>query len=1055
MWNLFYRNPRLLALTVVLIIVSGLAAYNLLPRKEDPTLTKRNVLILTRFPGANAERVEALVTDKIEAELREMEEIKQLVSTSRTNLSQITVELHDTIVATEEVWSRVRDRLDDVTPLLPDGVQEPELDETVTEIDAYTFITALTWERDTPVPYAILRRLAESLEDDFRALPGTKHTLVAGDPEEEIRVEVDAAQLTALGLTSADVSNAIRRTDAKVAAGQLRGSRNDLLMEVEGQLDTLEQVRRTTVQTGPDGQVVLVGDLATVSKTIAEPPADLALINGRPGVAVAVRMEQSRRIDQWAIQARATTEAFRERLPGGVGLQIVFDQSRYVNDRLITLQRNLLFGAVLVLVVIFFMMGWRAALLVGSALPLTSLMVLAGMRLLGVPIHQMSVTGLIVALGMLIDNAIIVVDEVHLRLRHGEPPGQAVASSVRHLLVPLFGSTLTTVLAFMPLVLMPGGAGEFVGPIGISVILALFSSFFVALTVVVSLTGLMHQTHRHTVALSSWWQAGVSWSWLTVLYRRSLAYLYARPLQALAVTVVLPIAGFVVSPQLEEQFFPPSDRDQFQIQLTLQAFASLQETQRYVQEANGILRQHPDIKQVHWFMGDNAPKFYYNMLGRDSDAANFAQALVQLHTSERSFEIIRALQQDLDRRFPAAQVIVRQLEQGPPFDAPIELQLYGPDVDRLWQLGEQVRALLAQVPDIIHTEASLQTGRPKLWLQLDAEEARLAGLDNVGIAAQLEHTLEGAVGGSVIEGTEELPIRVRLAQDARRELAEIASLDLLPSAAPGRPGLAGSGIPVQTVGHLTLRPELASITRRDGERTNTIAGFITAGVLPATVLSKFQARLEANGFTLPLGYRYTFGGEADERNEAVGNLLASVGVLLVLMLATLVLSFNSFRLAALIAVVAGLSAGLAMLSLWLFDYPFGFTAIVGTMGLVGVAVNDAIVVLAALRGDPKARLGDCGAVATVVMRSTRHVLSTTVTTIAGFTPLLISGGGFWPPLAIAIAGGVAGATLLALYFIPSAYILLVRRTAILTNTTTDTLTAVIKPGPIAVEPGNV
>ncbi len=1060
MWNLFYRNPRLLALTIALIMVSGLAAYNLLPRKEDPTLTQRNVLIYTRFPGANAERIEALVTDKIETELREMDEIKTLTSTSRTNISVIAVELHDTIVDTASVWSRVRDRLSDVAPLLPDGAQEPELDETATEIDAYTLITALTWERDAPVPYAIFRRLAESLEDVFRALPGTKNTLIAGDPEEEIRVEVDAAQLTALGLTSADVSEAIRRTDAKVAAGQLRGDRNDLLMEVEGQLDALERVRRAAVHTGPDGQVVLVSDLANVSKTTAEPPSDLALINGRPGVAVAVRMEGSRRIDQWAIQARAVVEDFRERLPDGIRLQILFDQSRYVNDRLMTLQGNLVLGAVLVLIVIFFMMGWRAALLVGSALPLSSLMVLAGMRLLGVPIHQMSVTGLIVALGMLIDNAIIVVDEVHARLKQGNTPSQAVAASVRHLLVPLFGSTLTTVLAFMPLVLMPGGAGEFVGPIGISVILALFSSFFVALTVVAALTGLMHRTQRQTAALTAWWQAGISFSDLTALYRRSLAFLYTWPLLAIALCLVLPITGFVLSSQLEEQFFPPSDRDQFQIQLTLPAFASLTETQRYVQEANGVLRQHPDIQQVHWFMGDNAPKFYYNMLSRSSNAAYFAQALVQLHSSERSFEIIRALQQELDQRFPAAQVLVKQLEQGPPFDAPIEMRLYGPDLDRLRQLGEQVREIMAQVPDVIHTEASLKTGRPKLWLQLDAEEARLAGLDNVGIASQLQQTLEGAVGGSLIEGTEELPIRVRLTGDARRELAEIASLDLLPQTAAGRSTLAGDGIPMQAVGQLTLLPELASITRRNGERVNTIAGFITAGVLPATVLSRFQAQLEASGFSLPPGYRYLFGGEAGERDEAVGNLLASVGVLLVLMVATLVLSFNAFRLAALIAVVAGLSAGLAMLALWLFDYPFGFTAIVGTMGLIGIAVNDSIVVLAALREHPQARLGDRAAVELVVLRATRHVVSTSVTTIAGFTPLLITGGGFWPPLAIAIAGGVAGATLLALYFIPAAYMLVVGHWAAQAAPAADVVASLVpptRPGPgqMIAEPGNV
>lgn len=612
----------------------------------------------------------------------------------------------------------------------------------------------------------------------------------------------------------------------------------------------------------------------------------------------------------------------------------------------------------------------------------------------------------------------------------------------------------------MPLVLMPGGAGEFVGPIGISVILALVSSFTLALTVVAALTGLMHRAQRQVAALSSWWQAGISSARLTALYRRSLTFLLAWPLLPIALCLVLPISGFVVSSQLEEQFFPPSDRDQFQIQLTLPAFVSLAETQRYVQDANGVLRQHPDIDQVHWFMGDNAPKFYYNMLSRSSNAAYFAQALVQLHSSERSFEIIRTLQQDLDRRFPAAQVIVKQLEQGPPFDAPIEMRLYGPDVERLWQLGEQVREIMAQVPDVIHTEASLVTGRPKLWLQLDAEEARLAGLDNVGIAAQLQHTLEGAVGGSLIEGTEELPIRVRLTQDARREVAEIASLDLLPQTAAGRAGLAGGGIPVQAVGQLTLRPELASITRRNGERVNTIGGFITAGVLPATVLSRFQARLEANGFALPPGYRYQFGGEAGERDEAVGNLLASVGVLLVLMVATLVLSFNSFRLAALIGVVAGLSAGLAMLSLWLFGYPFGFTAIVGTMGLIGIAVNDSIVVLAALREHPQARLGDRAAVETVVMRATRHILSTSVTTIAGFTPLLISGGGFWPPLAIAIAGGVAGATLLALYLIPAAYLLVMRRRTAKAEQTADAVSSLVPPalpgpGQIIAELGSV
>jgi multidrug efflux pump subunit AcrB len=647
------------------------------------------------------------------------------------------------------------------------------------------------------------------------------------------------------------------------------------------------------------------------------------------------------------------------------------------------------------------------------------------MQLLGVPIHQMSVTGLIIALGMLIDNAIIVVDDVRRRLGQGSPPARAVAASVRYLLVPLLGSTLTTVLAFMPLVLMPGGAGEFVGSIGISVILALFSALFVALTLIAALTG-----HTHGAAdvgqEAAWWRAGYAHPWLTRAYRWTLAQVFARPVLGVVLALILPLVGFLKSAELQEQFFPPADRDQFQIQVRLPSQASLKHTQASILEMRDVLRQHPEVEHEHWFVGGNAPKFYYNMLSGQDDAAFFAQAMVQLRSAKDATRMIRTLQNELDQRFPAAQVIVKQLEQGPPFDAPIEMRLFGPDLDRLRQLGEQVRVALAHVSDVIHTQATLTDGRPQLWFQLDAEEARLPGLDNVGVAEQLQSTLEGVTGGSMIEATEDLPVRVRLAQARRSELTEVASLDFLPLTADGRANTNGNGIPAMAVGKLALVPELASITRRDGERVNTVQGFITAGVLPSAVLSQLQERLHAKGFELPPGYRFEIGGESGERDTAVGNLFASVGVLLILMAATLVLSFNSFRMAAIIAVVAGLSAGLALASLWVFGYPFGFMAIVGSMGLVGVAVNDAIVVLAALREHAQARLGNPEATQEVVLHATRHVLSTSITTIAGFIPLLLAGGGFWPPLVIAIAGGVAGATLLGLYFVPSAYLLCTR-----------------------------
>jgi multidrug efflux pump subunit AcrB len=430
------------------------------------------------------------------------------------------------------------------------------------------------------------------------------------------------------------------------------------------------------------------------------------------------------------------------------------------------------------------------------------------------------------------------------------------------------------------------------------------------------------------------------------------------------------------------------------------------------------------VREVHWFLGKSAPSFYYNLVSDQEEAAHYAQGIVQLESADGTEQLIRRLQDQLDHVFTEARVLVRQLEQGPPFDAPIELRLYGPNLDRLSELGDEARAILTTVADVVHTDADLTESLPKLSVKVDEEEARLAGMDHRSIARQLDTTLEGAVGGSFLESTEQLPIRVRLGQWGRSDLAQISSLDLL--AVAGSLDRQRTRIPISALGQIELVPQRGVIARRDGRRVNVVRGYITAGVLPSKVLAEFRHRLKSGRLNLPSGYEMEFGGEQAERSEAVGNLSAALGVWVVVMAATLVLSFGSFRLAAIIAVVAGMSGGLGLGSLWLFGYPFGFMAIIGTMGLMGVAINDSIVVLAALAEDQRARLGDRRATVGVVVRSTRHVLATTLTTIAGFLPLILEGGGFWPPLAITIAAGVVGATLLALVFVPSSYLLLNR-----------------------------
>ena len=1040
MWNLFFRNRRLLVLGIGLVAVSGLSALVVLPRMEDPLLTRRFAAVHTQFPGASAERVESLVTEKIEDALRELDEIKELRSISRAGISTINIELRDDIYETETIWSEVRDKLDDAAREMPSEADEPFFEEL--DVKAYALIVALTWERTDPPNYAILRRLGRELEDQLNALPATEKVERFGEPEEEVVVQVRSADLAARDLTASEVARRIRESDAKVPAGLLRSDQSDLLVEVEGELDSLSRIAATSIRFGSNGQVTRVGDVASVRKGIRQPPSSLAFVSGKPALVMGVFVRDDTRLDWWDEGAQATCESFRQQLPAGVALQTVFRQNRYVSDRLATLTGNLAMGAAAVSVVVLFMMGWRSALVVVASLPLSALMVVAGLRFLNVPIHQMSITGLILALGLLIDNAIVIVDEVQTRLRAGVDRALAVAESVRHLAIPLFGSTLTTALAFAPLVMMEGPAGEFVGSIAVSVVLAIGGSYLLAMTAIPALAAMTRSGDSQEVSQSSrWWNHGVANAALSSGYRATLTRVFRWPVIGLIAGTLLPVGGFIQARNLTEQFFPPADRDQCQIEFELPAYSSLQATISTVHEVRAALLRHPEVQDVHWFLGESAPTFYYNVIPRRRNTSSYAQALVQLKNAEGSRDVIRELQDWVDHRFPAARLLVRQLEQGPPFDAPIEARIFGPDVAELRRLGRELRSVLVNTAGVLHTRADLAELLPKVTLDVDEEQARLVGLSHTGVARQLNEFLEGAVGGSVLEVTEELPVRVRLADDRRDAIDEVLSLDLR---AIGQLGSAASvsnsgdgrstpsdlrrfgGIPVAALARVGLQPDTAAIPRLDGRRMNEVQAFLPAGVLPATVLNRFRARLESTNFELPEGYELRFGGEAAKRNDAVGNLLANVGILAVAMVATLVLSFGSFRMATIIGAVAALSIGLGCGALWLFGYPFGFMAIVGTMGLVGVAINDTIVVLAAIQGNPAARLGDPAAVADVVLESTRHVVATSLTTMAGFAPLVMDGGDFWPPVAVAIAGGVAGATILALYFAPAAYLILMR-----------------------------
>ncbi len=1009
-YSLFFRRPHLLVLSLIILLVAGLSALTNLPRLEDPRIDTRNTLVITPYPGASAEQVEALVTDVLEDQLREIYEIKEIESTSRAGISIIRLELQDWVNSTnnEQIFSEIRDKLGAASATFPQGAGKPIFDEK-RGATAFTLLLAIKPEHNT-MSLAMVGRMADELTDRLRNVNGTEIVRVYGAVEEEIVVEVDPVKLAPTGLTLAQLSHKIQLADPKLPAGVVQTEQHNYRLKVAQPLSNVDVVKDVVLQ-NQDGRYLRVGDIAQVRRGVKEPVKDIALIDGEQAVFVAARMQTTLRSGVWTQQALKEVDAFNREFNGSVSASVVFEQNQYTSARLIELSGNLLLGCIVVVLVIFLFMGYRAAWIVSLALPLTAAFTLFSLSLFNVQIHQMSIFGMIIAIGLLIDNAIVITDEIRINLRNQSLTRlEAMVKSVRHLFTPLLASTLTTILGFMPIFLLSGNIGDFISSIAISVVMALIGSLFISLTLIAALAAKYLPRHAND---HHWWSTGLETRTMSDTFNRYLGSWIKRPVPVISVIVAFCISGFALTSQLDNVFFPSADRNQFEIYLWTAEGASIQHTAERTLAVDDMLRLQPEIEKVSWLVGGSAPSVYYNQVMTRDNTPYFANAVITTASAEQASQLIGELQHTLAEQFTDLQIVVRAFGQGPPIAAPIEVDIIGPDIAKLDAIGKEIRRLMSGVEGITQSIATIGYGEPELTLQTTASVTSSAGLGLGDMASQLQHQLNGITGGSVLEGTEEVPVRVKV---AAAEVSSISQVMALPLAGTHD---AAKWLTLASLSEVSLTPSLTGITRKQGERINKLQAFLLPDVPAVDVSNQLKAIIDEQ-ITLPPGYRIKMAGDADEQQQAMGQLATYAPVLLVLMLTTLILSFNSLRKAALIGVVAILSVGLGMLSLWLSGLPLGFNPLLGSAGLIGVAINGSIVVIAAINGNEKARAGETRAIVKETMGCSRHILSTTFTTVGGLIPLLLfSNGTFWPPLAVVLAGGVGFSVILSLVFTPT------------------------------------
>ena len=702
-------------------------------------------------------------------------------------------------------------------------------------------------------------------------------------------------------------------------------------------------------------------------------------------------------------------EDFRKQLPPEIKLEKIYDESYYFKQKFNNLYGSIIFATLIVIGISYFLLGFKSALIVGSIIPLTIFLVLFGCKLLGLPLHQTSMTGIIIALGLLIDNAIIVVEDFKYRRSLGHSRELASYETFSHLWIPLSAATATTALSFFPIAAGQGPSAEFVGGMAKTVILSVTASLFLALYVVPLLLNYINKIKFFDREIFS--GSGYSNQKLLKRYRDLLTWSYAVPRRGIMIAMILPMIGFLSFPFLKADFFPALDRNMFKVSIELPQNSNVESTEKEVLKIRESILKSGIVEDDFWFIGRRLPRILYNVIGGDSalGSNNLGQGVYIASSYSEMIKKLPTLAKRLTSENPDLKIIIDKFDSGPPVDAAVEYSIDGPDLSVLRALGNKLELIIRGAPDVYLTNSELSGGAANLEFKFSESDLAMNSISGEFFINELAIASEGIEVGTMLDGNKEIPIKLRGSSNDSIRSTQYLSV-------PSNNGFDYSS----NYGEFAVTNQANFVSRDAGKRQNQVAAWIWPGLLPSDTEKFLKDKIQKFRAELPPGYILEVGGEADARGKSQANIFSSAILFFVLIVIALVSALNSFRQATLILSVAGWCTGLAFLGLTLGQANFGFMGLVGAIGLAGLSINDSIVVLSHIKEAHAKSPINKEDLVEVIIRSTRHVITTSATTIGGFMPLLITSI-FFEPLAWAMAGGVIGSTIIAVFYIPACY----------------------------------
>ena len=1011
--NFLIEKPRILFLTLAFILLSGISSGLSVPIQENPELAERWGGVRIFLPGASPERIETEIVNDLEIKLREVEEILELESIITQGFSTIVVELNQSVppMLIEETWSKVQDKLNQI--LIPQGA-EIFLDRS--SGPPITVQYAVTWNGDGEAPLIMMSRLANQLKRKLSSIGSSHQTAVFGETDEEILIELDSSKLSSLGLSFQDISKAIQSLDAKKPIGVSSNNNSELLYRLKDNIQSIQKISEIPIKIINESEIIQLDDVAVISKTPVSPIEDIFLFNGKVVVSVAGTGSFSQRVHDYVERATIVVDEMRETLPSEISIDLIYDESSYTTKEFNELVKSFSLAIFFVLSISLFFLGIRSAIIVTLILPFSICLVMVGCRFIGLPLHMTSITGIIIALGLLIDNGIIVVEDYKNRRASGLNINDSISQGLKNLSAPLAAATATTVFSFLPIVTGEGSSIEFVGGMAMTVIMSITSSLVLALLMVPVLMNYMEKIPYFKDADIS--KEGYRNEKILNKYRAFLNWAFLVPRRAIMLSLSLPILGFLLFNTLPKDFFPAQDRDMFRVNIELPSNASALTTMnRVIEIREDILKSGLiSVEKDYSFIGRMMPRVLMNVVGGEEKQGtnNIAQSVYFATDYYEMIENLPELSRRLVKNNPDIIVLVDSFSSGPPVFSDVSYVIFGDDPGLLKSLGEELELIINNSPDINVTKSATSDSITNVEFELNSSNISLSGQNANYLVNEMFTANNGLIVGTMLDSNKEIPVRLKGLSNKNNLTGNTGFITI-----PSQDGFEY----FDSFGKSTLTNKSSTITRLDGQRTNDVEGWIWTGTLPSATEEAIKKDVADFESRLPIGYSLKQLGEAESRGQSQASLYSSAFMYFILIIVGLVLALNSFRETGLILSVAFLSIGLSFLGLFIGQQNYGFIGTISAIGLIGLSINDSIIVLAHIKEEAKEKLITKAELVEVVIRSTRHIITTSLTTLGGFLPLIFASV-FFKPLAWAMSIGVLGATITALMYIPAMFIIM-------------------------------